>query len=130
MGSRPRIIGIGSIKTFLAIMVLKTEIIRGEFDPRKYKKDDPHWAKKRKSEYLAFPGTINFTRERTFEVDSEGEEDHDGVDEEKESCKEVKIKVEKNKKNSEEKKILAPFNKDDIWPRRMATDITRFYVIR
>jgi len=59
-----------------------------------------------------------------------GEEDHDGVDEEKESCKEVKIKVEKNKKNTEEKKIVAPFNKDDIWPRRMATDITRFYVIR
>jgi len=109
-------------------MVLKTEIIHGVFDPRKYKKDDPHWAKKRKSEYLAFPGTINYTRERTFEVDSEGEEDHDGVDEEKKSCKE--IKVEKNKKNTEEKKVVAPLNKDDIWPRRMATDITRFYVIR
>merc|ERR1712243_528973 len=92
---------------FLAVMVLKTEIIHGVFYPRKYKKDDPHWAKKRKSEYLAFPGTINYTRERTFEVDSEGEEDDDGVDEEKKSCNEIKIKAEKNKKNTDEKKIVA-----------------------
>merc|ERR1712235_59827 len=107
---------------------LKTEIVHGVFDPRKYKKDDPHWAKKRKSEYLAFPGTINYTRERTFEVDSEGEEDHDGVDHEKGTCKEIEIKVAKDKKNTKEKKATP--NKDDIWPRRMATDITRFYVIR
>merc|ERR1712002_281644 len=96
----------------------------------KDKKDDPHWAKKRKSEYLAFPGTINYTRERTFEVDSEGEEDHDGVDdiENKETCKEIEIKVAKKKENTEEKKAVP--NKDDIWPRRMATDITRLYMIR
>merc|ERR1712126_340386 len=104
-------------KLFLAIMVLKTEIIHGVFDPRKYKKDDPHWAKKRKSEYLAFPGTINYTRERTFEVDDE-----------KKTCKEIEIKVAKDKKNTEENKATP--NKDDIWPRRMATDITRLYVIR
>merc|ERR1711951_259198 len=121
---------IGSSKTFFSNMVLKTEIIHGVFDPRKYKKDDPHWAKKRKSEYLAFPGTINYTRERTFEVDSEGEEDHDGVDdiENKETCKEIEIKVAKKKENTEEKKAVP--NKDDIWPRRMATDITRLYMIR
>ena len=57
-----------------------------------------------------------------------GEEDHDGVDDEKGTCKEIEIKVAKDKKNTEEKKATP--NKDDIWPRRMATDITRLYVIR
>jgi len=47
---------------------MAVEVISGVFDPRNYKEGDPNWAKKRKSEWLQFPGQkINFTRTRSIE---------------------------------------------------------------
>ena len=81
-----------------------------------WQKDDPHWAKRRKSEWLAWPGIIKFTRERTVEVREEDikEEERLNMNDEKK----VKIKVEKTK---------AEHKREDIWPRRKRTDITELY---
>merc|ERR1711962_601072 len=47
---------------------MAVEVVSGVFDPRHYKEGDPNWAKKRKSEWLQFPGQkINFTRTRSIE---------------------------------------------------------------
>merc|ERR1712126_251964 len=91
-------------------MVVRTEIIKGVFDPRGYKKDDPNWAKKRKSEYLMYPlQTFKYTRERTYEVDKFEKEKKEEDDETKEKQAEVKI------------------CKDDVWPRLIRSDVTRSY---
>jgi len=103
-------------------MVIKTEVIKGVFDPRNYKKDDPNWAKRRKSEYLAFPGVIKYTRERTYDDHEDEKDDRQEVEEEK--CREIKINIVKNKAGSE---ILIKPKSDDIWPRRKRTDITELY---
>ena len=122
-------------------MVLKTEVIKGVFDPRNYKvsycyiskvhiqnkivfqKDDPNWAKRRKSEYLAFPGVIKYTRERTYDDLEDQQDEKQEVEEEK--CREIKINIVKNKAGSE--KILINPKREDIWPRRKRTDITELY---
>merc|ERR1711862_108758 len=81
----------GSLIYTIIIMVIRTEVIKGVFDPRNFKNDDPNWAKKRKSEYLAFPGVIKYTRERTYD---DHEEKKQEVEEEK--CKEIKINIIKD----------------------------------
>eukprot|EP00088_Acartia_fossae_P063761 TRINITY_DN7803_c0_g1_i1.p2 TRINITY_DN7803_c0_g1~~TRINITY_DN7803_c0_g1_i1.p2 ORF type:complete len:126 (+),score=45.05 TRINITY_DN7803_c0_g1_i1:46-423(+) len=43
----------------------------GVFDPREYKQNDPHWARKRKPEYMG-PGKIYYTRE--FNEDERAED--------------------------------------------------------
>merc|ERR1711935_596096 len=43
----------------------KVEVTRGEFDPREYKSlDKQNWAKKRRAEWMATTGKIQFVRER------------------------------------------------------------------
>ena len=86
------------------------------FDPRTYKAgrfkikviyidflyfqvNDPHWAKKRKSSWLAWPGTIKYTRERTVERKGEENENEkedeenepDGKDRGRKGVNEIKI---------------------------------------
>merc|ERR1711973_718434 len=46
---------------------MSVEVTTGVFDPRNYKDSDPNWARRRKSEYLSFPGKIRFTRTRSTE---------------------------------------------------------------
>merc|ERR1712244_89369 len=44
----------------------KLEVTRGVFDPREYKNQDKeHWARRRKSDWMAATGKIHFVRERT-----------------------------------------------------------------
>merc|ERR1712223_1904970 len=53
-------------------MVLTKEVTKGEFDPRTYREADPaNWARKRRSDWLAVPGKIVFTRERTVDREME-----------------------------------------------------------
>merc|ERR1712142_1266004 len=80
----------------------KLEVTTGVFDPRTYKLNDPHWARRRKSSWLAWPGTIKYTRERTVPVNEESEkEDHDEkeetdtVDRARKGVKEIKINVQR-----------------------------------
>merc|ERR1711935_925862 len=43
----------------------KVEVTRGEFDPREYKSlDKQNWAKKRRAEWMATTGKIQYVRER------------------------------------------------------------------
>jgi len=52
-------------------MSVRQEVQTAVFDPRKYKETDTqHWARRRKSDWLACPGTITITRTRTVPVDS------------------------------------------------------------
>merc|ERR1712061_513273 len=54
--------------------VLTKEVTKGEFDPRTYREADPaNWARKRRSDWLAVPGKIVFTRERTVDRELEDE---------------------------------------------------------
>ena len=97
------------------------------FDIFYWQKDDPDWAKRRKSEWLAWPGTIQFTRERTLHVKQEGEEEKE---EKEKSCQEKmrEIKIKVVKKPPAETKIENPrVVVGDIWPRRKRTDITELY---
>jgi len=106
-------------------MVLTKEVTKGEFDPRTYREADPaNWARKRRSDWLAVPGKIVFTRERT--VDRELEEEKKPEPEpspEREVVKvppvEIPIQTNVGRKPSME---LA-------WPRKMRSDITRTRVI-
>ena len=89
--------------------------------------NDVHWAKRRKSSWLAWPGTIKYTRERT--VEGEGKEkDDDKVEgqakKEIEDCgrkgaREIMINVQKRN--------VRRAQSVDIWPRRTKTDITELY---
>merc|ERR1711981_41442 len=68
----------GTVNTVLSstnnrhhIMSVRQEVQTAVFDPRKYKETDTHhWARRRKSDWLACPGTITITRTRTVPVDS------------------------------------------------------------
>ena len=43
----------------------QVEVTRGEFDPREYKSlDKQNWAKKRRADWMATTGKIQFVRER------------------------------------------------------------------
>ena len=92
------------------------------FDIFYFQKDDPDWAKRRKSEWLAWPGTIQFTRERTIHLKQEGEKEK----QEEEKVREIKIKVVK-KPPEETKRENPRVMVGDIWPRRKRTDITELY---
>ena len=35
-----------------------TQVTTGVFDPRSYRDTDPNWARRRRSDWLSFPGTI------------------------------------------------------------------------
>ena len=121
-------------------MCTRTEVTTGVFDTRTYKVsklfkvfvinflhfqlNDPNWAKKRKSSWMAWPGTIKFTRERT--VDREEDEN----DNEKEAEKNEPDRKERGRKGAIEIKINVQRKKvhcsqsEDVWPRRKRTDIT------
>jgi len=124
-------------------MPVRTEVTTGVFDPRTYKENDVvHWAKRRKSSWLAWPGTIKYTRERTVEEEEDREEERDGdvafqkkdkfAGQEKKEIKacgrkgarEIKINVQK--KNIQKKNVRRAHSVD-IWPRRTRTDITELY---
>jgi len=111
-------------------MSVRTEVTTGVFDPRNYKLNDPHWARRRKSSWLAWPGTIKYTRERTVEGEEERKEGNDDDikqkekkemnDHDRKGAREVKINIQK--KNIQRAQSV------DIWPRRSKTDITEFYL--
>jgi len=113
-------------------MPVRTEVTTGVFDPRNYKVNDPHWARRRKSSWLAWPGTIKYTRERT--VEGEEQENENDKEEDKVVEKEKKERNDRGRKGAREVKINIQ-KKDnqrahsvDIWPRRTKTDITEFYL--
>ena len=87
-----------------------------------FQKDDPNWAKRRKSEYLAFPGVIKYTRERTYD-DHEEEMKEKKQEVEEEKCKEIKINIIKDNPSAK-KNFIKP---KDVWPKRKRTDITELY---
>ena len=86
-----------------------------------------HWARRRKSSWLAWPGTIKYTRERT--VEGEGKEkDDDKV--EGQAKKEIEDCVRKGAREimiNVQKKNVRRAQSVDIWPRRTKTDITELY---
>merc|ERR1711936_772917 len=103
-------------------MVCQKEIISGTFNPRTYKDDDPiNWAKKRKSEYLVPTGVINYTWERTKKAEDKDDKEDKGDQEE-----EVEIEIIR-KPCDKKKKVVKKLSRDDMWPRRMRTDITEMY---
>ena len=91
--------------------------------------DDPvNWAKKRKTEYLVPSGVINYTWEVTRNKGNtdEKEEDKEKKGEDKEDeCREIIIIRKPCDKNK--KRVVKMPSRDDIWPRRMRTDITEHY---
>jgi len=114
-------------------MPVRTEVTTGVFDPRTYKMNDEHWARRRKSSWLAWPGTIKYTRERTVEGEEEegdkekNENDGDG---DVATLQEQKRLQERGRKGKREikiniqKKNVRRTQSVDIWPRRTKTDIT------
>ena len=96
--------------------------------------DDPvNWAKKRKTEYLVPSGVINYTWEVTRnkgnkeekEGDKEEKEEENKEEEKEEECREIIIIRKPCDKNK--KRVVKMPSRDDIWPRRMRTDITEHY---
>ena len=84
--------------------------------------DDPvNWAKKRKPEYMVSSGVINYTWERSTRAEDKGDKDKE---EEEEECKEIIITRKPCDKSKRVGKIPS---RDDMWPRRMRTDITEHY---
>ena len=83
--------------------------------------DDPvNWAKKRKTEYLVPSGVINYTWEVTRRNKEEEKEEK-----KEEECREIIIIRKPCDKNK--KRVVKMPSRDDIWPRRMRTDITEHY---
>ena len=62
---------------------------------------------------------INYTRERTYEVDDNDDKGDEKKEVNEEKCREVKI--------IKLPCVKSPASRDDIWPRRMRTDITELY---
>ena len=93
--------------------------------------DDPvNWAKKRKSEYLVPSGVINYTWEVTRNKGNTREEEKEEQNKKKEGdkeeeCREIIIIRKPCDKNK--KRVVKMPSRDDIWPRRMRTDITEHY---
>merc|ERR1711915_79903 len=112
-----------SVALHIKRMVCQKEIIKGTFNPRTYKDDDPvNWAKKRKPEYMVPSGVINYSWERTKCVEDNKEEKEE--DEKEEECKEIIII---RKPCDKSKKVVKIPSREDMWPRRMRTDITEHY---
>merc|ERR1712080_782630 len=108
-------------------MSVRQEVQTAVFDPRHYKETDTqHWARRRKSDWLACPGTITITRTRTVPVDSPYEqrqreeanrerEDNqmEGDEQPRENAKQKEIVIERSK----------PMKPVDNWPRRKRSDL-------
>jgi len=111
-------------------MPVRTEVTTGVFDPRTYKVNDPNWARRRKSSWLAWPGTIKYTRERTVEGEEERkeEDDNDITQQEKKEMNDHGRKGAREVKINIQKKNIQRAHSVDIWPRRTKTDITEFYL--
>ena len=89
--------------------------------------DDPvNWAKKRKPEYMVPSGVINYTWERTMnaEVKDKKEKEEKKKEDKEEECKEIIII---RKPCDKSKRVVKIPSRDDMWPRRMRTDITEHY---
>ena len=89
--------------------------------------DDPvNWAKKRKPEYMVPGGVINYTWERTMnaEVKDKKEKEEKKKEDKEEECKEIIII---RKPCDKSKRVVKIPSRDDMWPRRMRTDITEHY---
>jgi len=111
-------------------MPVRTEITTGVFDPRSYKLNDVvHWAKRRKSSWLAWPGTIKYTRERTVDgmEETDKKNDDEKIKEKEKKRKECSGKPERDIKINIEKKNVRRAHSVDIWPKRSRTDITELY---
>ena len=75
---------------------------------------------------MAWPGTIQFTRERTIHVKQQEEKEKDEEKPCQEKVREIKITIMKTPPG--ETKIENPqVEVADIWPRRKRTDITELY---
>ena len=103
-------------------MSVEREVTRGVFDPRTYRQDDPvNWARKRRSDWMATTGKIQYVRERIVPSEERelkpmhGEEVAE-VGREQPAVAEVRTNVEKK-------------NATEFWPRKMRSDITRTRVI-
>ena len=87
--------------------------------------DDPvNWAKKRKPEYMVSSGVINYTWERSMRSEDKGDKDNEEDKDKEEECKEIIII---RKPCDKSKRIVKIPSRDDMWPRRMRTDITEHY---
>ena len=90
--------------------------------------DDPvNWAKKRKTEYLVPSGVINYTWEVTRNKGNKEDkkEEKEKEEDKEEECREIIIIRKPCDKNK--KRVVKMPSRDDIWPRRMRTDITEHY---
>merc|ERR1712215_522080 len=122
------------------------EVTQGVFDPRNYKNTDPNWARKRKPEWLSFPGVIKYTRERTV-PDGNVWWDEAAKKEEEEKKKNRRW-WQKEKKPEDDELIEVPIAIDgvcrerpvkttslrkepeDVWPRKKRSDITALIEVR
>merc|ERR1711915_172948 len=114
----------------------RVEVMRGEFDPREYKKlDKAGWAKKRRADWMATTGKISFVRERVvpseereitptneereIPVNQEGKMQHIDINQlMKGSDEPPRELLQKSKMIGEEKP------KTEFWPRKKRSDIT------
>merc|ERR1711875_32305 len=99
-------------------MPVRTEITTGVFDPRTYKESDIHWARRRKSSWLAWPGTIKYTRERTVEGEEEEKDDDKVEGQEKKEIEDCGRKGAREIMINIQKKNIRRAQSVDIWPRR------------
>merc|ERR1711935_140131 len=128
----------GSIsRNSLTMPETKVEVTRGEFDPREYKSlDKQNWAKKRRAEWMATTGKIQYVRERV--VPSE-ERELPVEPENTNTTQEQKITNDEIKE--EQKPLEEPLSlkneliqkpkvdhegkpKTEFWPRKKRSDIT------
>jgi len=114
---------------------MKKVVKKGVFDPRNYKENDPHWAKKRKPEIMG-PGKIIYTREYMEDEDPDRFARKDSVAEYRQRLKSHSMSPEPEyhyQPESEEElepEIATPvpikiqMQKPDLWPKRVRSDIT------
>merc|ERR1711935_1142131 len=127
----------GISRNTLTMAETKVEVTRGEFDPREYKSlDKQNWAKKRRAEWMATTGKIQYVRERVVpseerELPVEPEKTIPAPEQEltdfeiKEEQKPVEEPlsfeselIQKPKVDHEGK------SKTEFWPRKKRSDIT------
>jgi len=110
---------------------LNVEVIRGEFDPREYKKlDRENWAKKRRSDWMATTGKIHFVRERTRASE---ERERTEASEEREITESELKEGETPKPDDVQPNMNSTVDVDqkpktEFWPRKKRSDITQRYI--
>ena len=117
---------------FSARMSTKVEITRGVFDPRTYREADPNnAARKRRSDWPAIPGKINYVRERTVaSKERELAEQARRAEEEKEQPREEVVEEPKAPEPEVVKKpIIEKKQATEFWPRKKRSDITMSRII-